>query len=384
MDVDNVPNKQNMQNNMQNQVIFSSVIKTWRDVFAEELGETPRLCKNRCINCLPEQLPKGCVASLYHKNDDFRHGALYGNYITFANVTHDDIEHIRELGVPHYNIAVHSTETVVRRRILGNPNARDVMNVIKRLTDSDITINAAIDLCRGVNDRAGLEKTILDLKEYFPNVQGVIVRPVAITKHRKGLHCLQRYDVASAKAVLAQVIKLQRRFLEEIGTRFVFVTDELYYMAQMPFPRAAHYEKFPYIIEHVGVAAKVIKEFEAALKEISLPQEAVRKTIISGAVHGRMMEQLIEKLPYDTVDSWVIENKFLGSDASVAEVFAGQDVIDTLAGRDIGELLLVHRHNLFDGDMFVDGLTLEEVAKELGVQVKVFDGGSELLERMLW
>jgi NifB/MoaA-like Fe-S oxidoreductase len=188
----------------------------------------------------------------------------------------------------------------------------------------------------------------------------------------------------NAKIALSQIIKLQRKFLEEIGTRFVFATDELYYMAGMPFPRAAHYEQFPYIIDGVGVAAKLIKEFEAALRDVTLPEEAMQKTVISGTVHGRAIEELIERLPYKTLDLWMVDNKFLGNDASVAEMFAGQDVIDMLSGRDIGELLLVHRHNLYEGDVFVDKLTVETVGKELGVQVKIFENGADLLEKLLY
>ena len=55
--------------------------------FDTYLMDEKRSCKNKCIFCFIDQLPKGLRNSLYFKDDDSRLSFLFGNYITLTNIT---------------------------------------------------------------------------------------------------------------------------------------------------------------------------------------------------------------------------------------------------------------------------------------------------------
>jgi NifB/MoaA-like Fe-S oxidoreductase len=50
--------------------------------FEHDLMDQERTCRNKCIFCFVDQLPKGMRDSLYYKDDDWRLSFLVGNYIT--------------------------------------------------------------------------------------------------------------------------------------------------------------------------------------------------------------------------------------------------------------------------------------------------------------
>ena len=49
-------------------------------------------CKNKCIFCFVDQLPKGMREDLYFKDDDERLSFLFGNYITMTNLSNHEFE----------------------------------------------------------------------------------------------------------------------------------------------------------------------------------------------------------------------------------------------------------------------------------------------------
>ncbi|HET9222668.1 MAG TPA: PDZ domain-containing protein, partial [Roseiflexaceae bacterium] len=58
--------------------------------FVEPLFDRLRTCNNKCPFCFLTQMPKGLRRSLYLKDDDYRLGFLYGNFVTLTNLTEDD------------------------------------------------------------------------------------------------------------------------------------------------------------------------------------------------------------------------------------------------------------------------------------------------------
>ena len=73
--------------------------------FDTYLMDEKRSCKNKCIFCFIDQLPKGLRESLYFKDDDSRLSFLFGNYITLTNITEHEIERI---------IKMHSARLIFR------------------------------------------------------------------------------------------------------------------------------------------------------------------------------------------------------------------------------------------------------------------------------
>ncbi|MBQ1263754.1 MAG: radical SAM protein, partial [Oscillospiraceae bacterium] len=63
-------------------------------IFDSYLMDKQHHCKNKCIFCFIDQMPKGMRESLYFKDDDDRMSFLFGNYVTLTNLTQKDIDRI--------------------------------------------------------------------------------------------------------------------------------------------------------------------------------------------------------------------------------------------------------------------------------------------------
>ena len=72
--------------------------------FDTYLMDAQRGCKNKCIFCFIDQLPKGLRESLYFKDDDSRLSFLFGNYITLTNLTRHEIDRIIHMHISPVNI----------------------------------------------------------------------------------------------------------------------------------------------------------------------------------------------------------------------------------------------------------------------------------------
>lgn len=55
--------------------------------FENGLMDDYRSCRNKCMFCFIDQLPKGMRDTLYFKDDDSRLSFLQGNYLTLTNMS---------------------------------------------------------------------------------------------------------------------------------------------------------------------------------------------------------------------------------------------------------------------------------------------------------
>ena len=62
--------------------------------FESSLMDEYRSCRNHCIFCFIDQMPKGMRETLYFKDDDSRLSFLQGNYVTLTNMSDHDIDRI--------------------------------------------------------------------------------------------------------------------------------------------------------------------------------------------------------------------------------------------------------------------------------------------------
>ena len=62
--------------------------------FENGLMDDYRSCRNKCMFCFIDQLPKGMRDTLYFKDDDSRLSFLQGNYLTLTNMSEHDLEKI--------------------------------------------------------------------------------------------------------------------------------------------------------------------------------------------------------------------------------------------------------------------------------------------------
>ena len=114
--------------------------------FKTYLMDEKHSCRNRCIFCFIDQLPKGMRETLYFKDDDSRLSFLMGNYITLTNLKDSDIDRIIKMRISPINVSVHTMNPELRVKMMKNKNAGDVLKYLKRLSDAGITINCQIVL----------------------------------------------------------------------------------------------------------------------------------------------------------------------------------------------------------------------------------------------
>ncbi|HCC00591.1 MAG TPA: radical SAM protein, partial [Ruminococcaceae bacterium] len=80
--------------------------------FQTYLMDKKRGCRNHCVFCFIDQLPKGLRDTLYFKDDDARLSFLMGNYITLTNVSDEDIDRIINMHISPVNVSVHTTNPI--------------------------------------------------------------------------------------------------------------------------------------------------------------------------------------------------------------------------------------------------------------------------------
>ena len=65
--------------------------------FSSSLIDAPRSCRNKCIFCFIDQLPKNLRKPLYFKDDDTRLSFLTGNYVTLTNIDDSELDKALEI-----------------------------------------------------------------------------------------------------------------------------------------------------------------------------------------------------------------------------------------------------------------------------------------------
>ena len=110
-------------------------------VFENELMDCLKSCKNKCVFCFIDQLPPSMRKTVYFKDDDWRMSFLTGNYITLTNMKEKDFERLFYYHLSPINISVHATDPEVRKKMLTNRFAGDILDKIKRIVDAGIEIN---------------------------------------------------------------------------------------------------------------------------------------------------------------------------------------------------------------------------------------------------
>lgn len=354
--------------------------------FDGELFDGTRNCENQCQFCFVDQMPPNMRSTLYVKDDDYRLSFLHGNYITLTNLSAADWESIRTLSLSPLYISVHATCAQVRKELMVNPRASNILLELQRLADWGIDFHCQIVLCPGINDGPILEKTVADLQAMWPAARSVAIVPVGLTRFRNGLPRLRPVTAAEARELIQDAAQWQSRFLEKTGTRFVWLADEFYLLGDMPLPNSEIYEDFAQLENGVGLSALFLQDFAKALGEAPSALPTARHvSLATGLLGEKVLHQPVQNLQETDnleIDLHVIPNKFFGPKISVGGLITGTDLIDALAGTLLGDVLYIPDSALKDGELFLDGYVVDEVASELNVPVIPVSGAWELVERV--
>lgn len=346
--------------------------------FENGLMDDYRSCRNKCIFCFIDQLPKGMRETLYFKDDDSRLSFLQGNYLTLTNMSEHDLDRIVHYKLSPINISFQATNPRLRCQMLNNRFAGDIMDKVRRLKEAGIVMNGQIVLCKGVNDGEELERSIRDLTELLPELQSVSVVPVGLTRHRDGLYPLEAFTREDAVKVLETVHRWQDKIMAEYGSHFIHAGDEWYILAGQPIPREDTYDGYLQLENGVGMVRLLKEEVEAAMEELDGDDRSRDVTIATGELAAPFLEEHVQsiqkKYPNVHVRVIPIRNEFFGEKITVAGLLTGQDLIAQLKGRELGDRLLITEHMLRSGEsVFLDDVTVEDVEKTLQIKVSIVE-----------
>lgn len=335
-------------------------------------------CANKCVFCFIHQLPKGMRKSLYVKDDDFRLSFLHGNYITLTDLDEAAFARIIEQRLSPLYISVHATDPELRHRLLGRPRvSAEIVPRMERLAKAGIRMHAQVVLCPGWNDGAQLKRTVDELAPLYPNVVTTAIVPVGLTRHRERLPSLRLLTGEEARALIETVTGWQEEFRLNLGSRFVFLADEIYLLAKAAVPSAAAYEGFPVVEDGVGLVRRFEDGFARAFRSSRRPRVTRPVTVVTGEMFAPPLTRLLAGAGIDLSRARVaaIANDFFGRSIGVAGLLTGRDIQRQLAQLpELGEAALIPAVAVRDGDgVFLDDLTPDDLARELGAPVQVVE-----------
>lgn len=356
--------------------------------FETYLMDKQHSCRNKCIFCFIDQLPKGMRESLYFKDDDSRLSFLFGNYITLTNITEHEIDRIIKMHISPINVSVHTTNPELRCKMMNNRFAGDTLKYLKRFADAGITLNCQIVSCPGINDGDELVRTLTDLENLGVNMTAIV--PVGLTRYRENLYPLVPYNKETAGQTIDIIEKMGDECVKKHGRRIFFPGDEFYLLAEREIPSPEFYEDFSALEDGIGMIAYLTDDVGWKLEELDADESLCHKvTIACGEgvfpYMKRIMSMINEKFPNITINTRAIKNNFFGGGVNVSGLVTGGDLIDQLRGDELGDRLIITSSMLrFENDLFLDDVSTDDVERELGVTlVPVNNNGNDLVEAVI-
>jgi len=231
-------------------------------------------------------------------------------------------------------------------------------------------------LCPGLNDGQELEQTVSDLAALHPAVQSLAVVPLGLTRHRRNLPLLKPVDNDYARAFISLWEARTTALNKRLHQPFLFLADEFYLKAALPFPPLKSYGDLPQIENGVGMVPLFLRDAGRTLR-MARQLRSLRVTVVTGvSAHGFVadfLKELGNKTGVDIV-AVAVRNLLFGESVTVSGLVAGNDIIAALEEKEIGSALLLPDVMIKEGEgLFLDEVSLEELGQRLGCRVVIFD-----------
>ncbi|MFA6076220.1 MAG: DUF512 domain-containing protein [Negativicutes bacterium] len=342
-----------------------------------------RVCKNKCVFCFVDQMPKNMRSSLYIKDDDYRLSFLSSSYVTLSNMTKSDFARIERLNISPLYVSVHTTDPELRSKMLGQPKAADINAQLEKLFALDTELHMQIVLCPGWNDGFALERTLRDLYVYRDKILSLSIVPVGMTKFRTKLPQLQPVTKEIAQMVIKQVKKWQdkAKFGNLFGN-YIFLSDEFYILAGQEFPAVAEYEDYPQLENGVGISRAFIEDWKSCAMLPAKNKQTLHIDVVCGVLAESIIRPLLAELNIDNLNVRlvVVRNNFFGESITVTGLLTGEDIqtaLQALPGQRDG--VIIPAVTLRKGEsVFLDDMTPEQLEQCLDTKIQIADGAVEL------
>jgi len=340
--------------------------------FIEAILDKPKSCHNKCIFCFIDQLPEGMRETLYFKDDDSRLSFFQGNFVTLTNMKEEDIDRIIRYKISPINVSVHTTDAELRKIMLNNKFAGNVYARLKRLAEASIKINCQVVSCPGINNGSELLKTIEDLYKLYPSVENLAVVPVGITKYREGLFNLTLYDKNTAATEIESVKELQEKYISEIGSPFIRLSDEFYVTAEIDVPPEEFYDGYQQLEDGIGMIRLLRNVIDEDVVNLSI-KGCGSFTFITGHSAYPEILKVAEKITTHNnkinINVKKIVNTFFGETITVAGLLTGNDIINQMKDEKLGDYIIIPSNMLkkgyelgnYEEQIFLDNITVSDL-----------------------
>ena len=356
-------------------------------VFAANVFDRIRPCRNHCLFCFIDQLPPHPRRSLLVKDDDYRMSFLEGNYVTCTNMDEADFQRIAELHLSPLYVSVHTVDPLLRQRMLGRKEPTEILLTLQRLIAGGCQIHAQIVLCPGINDGEHLRQTLDALYALYPGVLSVAVVPVGITKYQQNQE-LRLFTPAEAKEIIRLVETYQEQARKEHQTSFVFAADEFYIRCGQPFPPAEIYGDFAQIEDGIGMAALFLRQWEQCRSELPQQANGEHVAVITGLCGAAVLGDPVAEMaavPGANVELLAIPNSFFGDKITVSGLLTASCLREAIRPGSYDRLIIPDNMLKFDEDIFLDDVTVDELSQQLHIPITVVDAhAGSLLEAVFF
>ena len=358
-------------------------------VFESGLMDKAKSCSNKCIFCFIDQNPKGMRKTIYFKDDDSRLSFLQGNYVTLTNMKDEDLDRIIFYHLSPINISVHATDTEVRKFMLKNPKSVKIMEQIEKLANANIKMNFQIVLCKDINDKEILDKSIEDLSKYINLGCSMAIVPLGVTKYRDNLPQIESFTKEDSINIIKQVEAWQQKLYDKYGTKFVFLSDEFYLKAEKELPKGEYYEGYPQLENGVGMITLMEEEFFQyfnTLKGDNIERSySVATAKLAYPLIKKLCDKICEKFTNTKINVYEITNYFFGETITVSGLLTAGDIISQLKGKELGDMLFLPGNCVRANEtVLLDDLYIEDIEKQLNIKVCLSnDNGGEFIKQFI-
>jgi NifB/MoaA-like Fe-S oxidoreductase len=173
--------------------------------------------------------------------------------------------------------------------------------------------------------------------------------------------------------MIEAINRWETAFFKQLGTRFAWLSDEWYFLADTPMPGRSHYEDFPQLEDGIGTVRLFLESARALRLPANVPIP-VSATLVTAELPSEILKSFAERLnKIEGVDInvCVVRNRFFGGGINIAGLLTAQDILQELARFPVNETVYIPRICVRDAHLFLDDLTLEDVRRESGMDVRV-------------
>lgn len=341
--------------------------ESWGLEFQGAVFDGIRTCKNACVFCFMSMLPKDMRDALYLRDDDYRLSFLQGNFVTFTNMTDEDVQRVIDMNLSPLNMSIHASAPEARKMMIGKNEARGI-EVLEQLLAAGIEIHGQIVLCPDLNDGDVLQET-LEYIEARPGITSVGIVPLGFTKHQKRFH-KSFADPQDAARVIAIVEPFQKRSREKDGITRYQLADEFYLWNKVLPPAAETYDGYPQYYDGIGMYRSFVDDFTEMEEDSSsdlyltcakAQEHGINILLLTGMGFGHAWQSLLDKVSQaqDVIRVQPIKNEFFGGNVDVTGLICAEDVLAQL-NQDLTNTLVVFPEVMFN----FDGLTLDGMSQD--------------------